>query len=104
MTTRPELVRDTVIVRSQDQLTGEIDREVVLLDLDSGTYYQLNGAGSRVWELLETPTTVAAVVATLVEEFEVDPSACERQVLDFARGLLAEGLVHLTEPATSGGG
>jgi Coenzyme PQQ synthesis protein D (PqqD) len=91
----PAIALTTTIVRDRDQLTGDIDREIVLLSLDRGQYYQLKGAGSRVWELVETPTTVAAVIDRLLEEFDVDGAHCQQQVVAFLSNLHAEGLIQV---------
>ena len=59
--------------------------------------YQLNEVGSRVWTLLEWPTTIAALVERLVEEFEVTRESCEAQVLEFVRALHAENLIQIAD-------
>jgi hypothetical protein len=87
------LTIDSLVVRSPDQLSGDIDHEVVLLSLNQGAYYQLNDVGSRIWELLESPTTVDALIEQLVKEFDVTREACQAQVFDFLRALLVERLI-----------
>ncbi|MGO8833961.1 MAG: PqqD family protein, partial [Roseiarcus sp.] len=49
---------------------------------------------SRIWELLETPKTVAQLCAQLCEEFEVDEPTCEAEVLKFTGDLVDNGMVH----------
>ena len=93
MSANATLAIDSLVVRSQDQLSGDIDHEVVLLSLNQGAYYQLNDVGSRIWELLETPTTVESVIEQMVKEFDVTRDTCEAQVFDFLRALLAERLI-----------
>ena len=46
-------------------------------------YLNVQGVGLRIWELLEQPRTVDALVATLLEEYDVEPDACAAQVGDF---------------------
>jgi hypothetical protein len=88
-----DLALDSVVVRNPDQLSGDIDHEVVLLNLEHGAYYQLNDVGSRIWAHLASPTTVEALIARLIEEFDVNREACEAQALEFLRALRAEGLI-----------
>jgi hypothetical protein len=97
----PRVDLDTVLVRSRNHLSGDIDREIVLLSIDKGEYYQLNGPGGRIWELFEQPLRVAAVVDRLCEEFEVERPACEVQVLEFLQRMLAEGLVERPAAGTA---
>jgi hypothetical protein len=84
---------DTVLAHSGDFVQAEIDHEVVALSIEKGTCYGLNRVGSRIWKLLATPTRISDVCAMLVGEYNVDPSVCERQVLDLLEELRAEGLI-----------
>ena len=94
---------DSLIARSPDQLAGEIDDQCVLLDIASGHYVHFNVVGSRIWSLLETPTTAGSLVDRLVDEFDVDRAACERQVMEFLRDLLEHGLIRADERAPQPG-
>jgi len=98
MPSLPLVHLETRVVRSQNQLAGDIDHEIVLLSIDRGEYYELNGAGSRIWELIETPVTVSSMVDRLCEEFDVARATCESQVLDFLGKMLTEGLISVEEP------
>jgi len=66
-----------------------------MLNLDTSRYYGLNRVGSRVWELLAQPTTVAELCATLQQEYAVPPEQCEREVLALTQKLLDEKLVRM---------
>ena len=51
----------------------------MLLAVDSGVYFGLEGVGPRVWELLAGGTGSArAVWGALTEEYEVEPERCRR--------------------------
>jgi hypothetical protein len=63
--------KDQRVIRSSDAIAKELDGELVLLDLQSGTYFGLNEVGSRIWELMESPVSVAEINAKLLDEFEV---------------------------------
>jgi hypothetical protein len=47
----------------------------------------------RIWELLETPMTIAEVCARLHEEFEVEAEHCEIAVLKFANDMANNGII-----------
>ena len=87
---------DSTIHRVPELLAGDIDCEVVLLSLDQGAYYRLNGVASRIWALAETRISVSEVVDRLVKEFEVSRAECERCVVEFVRTLCREGLLDVT--------
>ncbi len=81
------------IVRSSDQVSGDLDGKVVLLSIENGEYYNMNEVGSRIWALLEKPMTVEALIAQLLAEFDVERAACEREVATFLKQLRKDRLL-----------
>lgn len=60
-------------------------------DLES--IYTLNDVGSRIWQLIEQPASVAAIVDAIAEEYQVERGEAERDVLTFLHELESKGLV-----------
>jgi Coenzyme PQQ synthesis protein D (PqqD) len=87
---------DTKLSRNDDILHAPVggSEEMVMMSVTAGRYYGLNEVASRIWELLETPKTIAQVCAQICEEFEVDVQTCEAEVLKFVRDLVDNGIVH----------
>jgi hypothetical protein len=81
--------KDQRVLRSSDAIAKELDGELVLLDLQSGTYFGLNEVGSRIWELMESPVSVADINTKLLEEFEVSDEVLSADV-DAFLGVLHE--------------
>lgn len=76
---------DLLITRGSGLIEAEIDGEMVALHVDRGTCYGFNQTAYQVWQLIESPTTLDKVCATLAQRFAVDPATCEidvRAVLD----------------------
>lgn len=86
---------DSVIVRNSEPVTVEVDGTAVMMSLLQGKYYGLDAIGTRIWELVENPTTPRRLCDTLMQEFEVDRETCERDVLDFVTELVAEKLLEV---------
>jgi Coenzyme PQQ synthesis protein D (PqqD) len=85
----------TALSRDSDILHAAVgSEEVVMMSITAGRYYGLNAVGSRIWELLDTPKTIAQLCGQLCEEFEVDARTCEAEVLKFVQDLLDNGVVH----------
>ena len=57
--------------RVQNLLSTELDQETVLMSIDAGAYYGLEGPARSIWEMLETPLTFSALVDRLVKEYRV---------------------------------
>ena len=84
---------DTLYIATRDQLSTEQGGEIVFLGLRDGIYYGLSGAGARLWQLLETPRSLAAVVDRLVEEFDVTRDELQLDLELLLESLRARGLV-----------
>lgn len=82
------LSSDTIIQRNDSVIFSDIDDQVVMMDLDSGDYFELNTVGTRIWELLETPTTVNGLVKTLLSEFDIAEDVCRPETEDFIHKML----------------
>ena len=87
------LEQSTIVVSSQ-QVSGDLlDGEVAILNLSDGVYYGLNDIGGRIWSLIQQPKTVSDLKATLLQEYDVDPELCYRELLDLLQDLANRGLV-----------
>jgi len=85
----------TSVVQAQGLLAGDIDDEVVLLELNSDKYFGMDPVGARIWKLLSQPQTISAVCDRLQEEYDVDRQTCEQDVLAFVKRLADANLVEI---------
>jgi hypothetical protein len=81
------------VVTAKDKISADLADETVILDLTSGTYYGLDALGTRIWSSIQEPRTVSDVRDVLLDEYEVDPDRCERELVAFLRDLAAQGLI-----------
>lgn len=86
------------IVVAQGVLASDFGAEQVILNLRDGVYYGLEDVGARIWQLLQRPTTVAAMREALVDEYDVDSARCERDLFALVQDLAARGLVEVKSP------
>jgi hypothetical protein len=87
----------TTVRSNPGLIEAEIDNEIVVLNIESGTCYSLNRVGSRAWGHLAAPIRIGELCARLLSEYKVEPATCERQVLDLLEELRAEGLIGTTQ-------
>lgn len=71
--------------------------EVVLLHLESKTYYSLNVTGRRIWKGLKEGQSLQSISQHLCKEFAVDPGRAEQSVLSLIQELATHRLVQLKE-------
>lgn len=89
---------NTRLNRNDELLHASVGaEECVMMSIEAGSYYGLNAVGSRIWELLESPKTVAQLCTQICEEFEVDERTCEDAVVKFVDDLIKNRIVHVVE-------
>lgn len=98
MSSTSSLFPTTTVIRSPDQVSGDLDGKIVLLSIENGEYYNMNEVGSRIWALLEKPMTVAALIDLLMAEFAVERTTCETEALAFLAQLQQDKLLRI-EPS-----
>ena len=64
----------------KDQVTCDLSGEAVILQLNDSVYYGLDPVGTSIWQLIQSPRTVAEVRDAIVEEYDVSPEQCEMDV------------------------
>jgi hypothetical protein len=79
---------------SSDFAFRRLDDEVVLMNLRTNKIFALNRTGARVWELLQSGHDWPGVRSVLLEEFDVEPEALDRELETLAESLAAEGFGH----------
>ncbi len=84
----------STITKCKDQYSETaIDDEVVVMSLDSGTFFSLTGTARSIWELLDQHAERALLLAALAEEFGQDESAIAEEFDTFVASLSEAGLV-----------
>ena len=89
---------DTIVKRKAGLLASIMDGETVMLDVDSGHYFGLSGAGSHIWSMLEQERSVAAVVDGVKAQFAVGADDnVDEDVIAFLQKLVDKGLVGVAD-------
>lgn len=86
---------EAVFRKKADLLESDVDEEIVALDINKGQCYGLNAVGARVWRLLDTPMSLAAICSALQDEYEVEAEMCRDEVGRLLEDLRSEGLVEI---------
>lgn len=85
----------TVVVAAPEQVSCDLDGEVAILDLDKGVYYGLDEVGARIWRELQQPRAVSTLKQALLDEYDVDPDTCERDLCALLDRLIEVGLARV---------
>ncbi|MBK1875655.1 PqqD family protein [Pelagicoccus mobilis] len=92
--------KSCIVSQSSEQLSCELDGEVVSMSIAEGSYFGINGVGSEIWRRIKSPRRVDELCQELVSKFEVSPEQCEADVLEFLEELRGSGLLTLSEEET----
>lgn len=82
-----------VLNRKMGIMTADMNGATVMLDIESGKYFNLGEIGGRIWEILEQPTSVKDLVSILVQEYDVTEEQCLEDIVPFLEKMLNRGLV-----------
>ena len=91
----------SVVVVAKDQVSSDLGEEVVILNLKKGMYYGLDEVGARIWNLIQEPKAVDEIRDLLLDEYDVEPERCERDLLALLEELVAENLVEVRDGTDS---
>jgi len=79
--------------RNENVSWRDFDSECILLHLDSGCYYTLNGVGKFIWQHLNPGTKLTGVHAAIQDHFAVDAESAGSDLRELVEQLLDDDLV-----------
>ena len=85
------------VVASAHTVFQQLDDEMILLNLETERYFELDDVGTRMWHLLTECDHTEQVVAQLLAEYQVDEATLRHDLAMLISQLNASGLVTLDE-------
>lgn len=92
---KPRLTPLTLVRRHPDLIAAEADGEVLMMHVETGSYFGLNAVASFVWNQIETPKTVADLCSVIQLEFDVDQETCMADLVAHLQAMIADGLAEV---------
>jgi len=90
-----------LVCRTGDILDDDMDGELVMMDIERGSYFALNKTATHIWTLLEQPVVIKDLCDQLTSEFNVPAEQCNKDVIDFLKNLLKRGLLQVVTDGRS---
>jgi hypothetical protein len=84
---------DNILVRNDNLIDSIIDEETILLSVVTSKYYGMDSVASRIWSLLQNPTTLERIISTLIQEYDISEEKCAQDVEEFLTELINEKIV-----------
>jgi|LGVE01.1.fsa_nt_gb hypothetical protein len=85
----------TLIKQKSGIIASDMDGETVMMNIDTGKYYNLGSTGGTIWTLIEKPTQFKEIINQLLEINNVERVQCEKDVLPFLEQLLTSNLIEI---------
>ncbi len=73
-----------------------LDKETVLLNLETERYFGLDETGTRMWQLATVAPNIAAAYQQLVDEYEVEAETLRENLIELLNKLADDGLLTVT--------
>ena len=90
---------ESIVSAAPDQVSCELEGEAAILNLASGAYHGLDPIGALVWKLMAIPIAVGEIVDTMIAQYDVDRTRCERYLLTLLAKLDERGLIRISDGA-----
>lgn len=83
----------TQIMRDSDIIATDMDGETVMMSIERGEYYGLDGIGPFLWEQLAEPVSLDELCRRVLREYEIDEATCRADVSAFIEDLIDKGVL-----------
>jgi hypothetical protein len=91
----------STIIANKRSAACDLDGEMVILNLDSGVYFGLNGPGAAIWNYIQSEHSLEEIIEYLLLEYKVDRARCEGEVRSLIQKMLSQGLVDVHSRANT---
>jgi hypothetical protein len=96
------IIPDTATVSViSDHVFCELDGEVVILQVRTGTYYGLNAVGRFVWTYIQEPRTFGQIVREVISNYDGGRLQIIEDLQKLLCGMVAAGLVQVHDGGDS---
>jgi hypothetical protein len=79
--------------RSKAVVEQRADDSLVLVHVDTGRYYALEGTGDLIWRMCDGANTLAHIIASVSAQFAADPRTVRSDAVELLDELAREGLI-----------
>lgn len=90
-----EVALSSVIACNDAIVFTHLDDTIIMMDVEEGSYYELDPVASRIWTLLKEPRSASSICEALADEYEVDAQTCQRDTLAFLQAGVEQRIFEL---------
>jgi hypothetical protein len=90
---------NTRVKCSKEHRVFDFDGQFAILNFKTGIRYRMDEIGTRIWSQLKAKRSIREIRDFIVEEYSVESSRCERDLLGLLAELAEHDLVEFTHAA-----
>ena len=83
----------TILLRKAEIMTADMNGSTVMMDIETGKYYNLGDVGGEIWKLLQEPLCLNELMDKLMAQYDVSREQCETDIIPFLQQLIDSGLL-----------
>ena len=91
------LTFDDRLVQPANVLIRFLDKESVLLNIDTERYFGLDETGTRMWQLVTAAPKIQVAYEQLLDEYDVTPDLLRENLVDLLNRLVENGLLQIAD-------
>jgi hypothetical protein len=88
---------DPIVRRKSTLVAADVADEAILLDVDSGYFFQLNKTAAQIWHHAEHSLRLSDICREMGALFAVDPVVCAADISEFVMDMEERGLLIVGE-------
>ena len=95
-------ILDKCFIKEKELVTRDVAGEEIIVPIkghvgDLEGVFTLNEVGAMIWRLIDGRTTGRQLMEVVINEYDVESSEAEKDVVDFLRSLEDAGLIRASE-------
>lgn len=87
----------TSVQRNPGVVFQPMDAGAILVHMDTDRIYELNATATRLWELLDTSSSIQAIQQQMLSEFDVDETVLRLEIDTTLESLARSELIIISE-------
>jgi len=91
------LSADSCFVSRPGVAARDVEDGAILVNMSSGTCFELNRVGAQIWRLLQTKTTMARICEALAGSYPVAPDVLASDARSLIDSLIQAGLIEVSD-------
>lgn len=85
------------IAKSDGSIEANTGSEVLIMRVDSGCYFSMDGVAKGIWAAIDGPTPIRQIIDEQIKAYDSDSQLTESETLAFLSDLLEHKLIERVE-------